>query len=209
MSTVRDVLWEFLRGTWGLLWKMFVIVVPIMILLELYEGSRAYRAMVKGWARLVGRLGFTEETAAPTLIGFLFGLAYGGGIIIRDTRRHGLGRRQVFLMSVFLSMVHAIVEDSLILIAVGAGALWVVVFRIFWAAVVTLALGAAATAWVRRRAPSLTTPPWPAAAITDCLREIFGNRDTLRPCGSQRAAATRCAPWSSWRSARRPRRGAR
>ena len=145
VSTVRDVLWEFLRGTWGLLWKMFVIVVPIMILLELYEGSRAYRAMVRRWARL-------EETAAPTLIGFLFGLAYGGGIIIRDTRRHALGRRQVFLMSVFLSMVHAIVEDSLILIAVGAGALWVVVFRIVWAAIVTLALGAAATAWMHRRA---------------------------------------------------------
>ena len=152
VSTVRDVLWEFLRGTWGLLWKMFVIVVPIMILLELYEGSRAYRAMVRWWARLGGRLGFTEETAAPTLIGFLFGLAYGGGIIIRDTRRHALGRHQVFLMSVFLSMVHAIVEDSLILIAVGAGALWVVVFRIVWAAIVTLALGAAATAWMHRRA---------------------------------------------------------
>ena len=155
MSAVGGVLKDFLFSAWGLLWKMFVIVVPIMILLELFEGSAPYRVMVKGWARLVGKLGFTEDTAAPTLVGFLFGLAYGGGIIVRDTRRHGLGRRQVFLMSVFLSMVHAIVEDSLILIAVGAGALWVVVFRIFWAAVVTLALGAAATAWVRRRRPQL------------------------------------------------------
>ena len=155
MSAVGGVLKDFLFSAWGLLWKMFVIVVPIMILLELFEGSAPYRVMVRGWARLVGKLGFTEDTAAPTLVGFLFGLAYGGGIIVRDTRRHGLGRRQVFLMSVFLSMVHAIVEDSLILIAVGAGALWVVVFRIFWAAVVTLALGAAATAWVRRRRPQL------------------------------------------------------
>ena len=122
-----------------------------MVALELFEGSRPFRYVVKGWARLVGRLGFTEETAAPTLIGFLFGLTYGGGVIIRLTRRHALGRRQVFLMSVFLSMVHAIVEDSLILIAVGAGALWVIVFRTVWAAAVTLALGAVATAWVRRR----------------------------------------------------------
>jgi len=145
------VLWDFLTGSFGLLWKTFAIVVPIMIVLEVFEGSRPYRAMVKGWARLVGRLGFTEETAAPTLVGFLFGLAYGGGVIVRDTRRHALGRRQVFLMSVFLSMVHAIVEDSLILIAVGASALWVIVYRLFWAAAVTMVLGAAATAWVRRR----------------------------------------------------------
>jgi len=148
---VKDLLWQFATGTWGLLWKMFVIVVPIMVILEVFEGSRPYRAMVRGWSRLVGRLGFTEETAAPTLIGFLFGLAYGGGVIVRDARRNALGRRQVFLMSVFLSMVHAIVEDSLILIAVGAGWFWIVVFRTFWAAAVTLMLGAAATAFVRRR----------------------------------------------------------
>jgi len=148
---VKDLLWQFLTGTWGLLWKMFVIVVPIMVILEVFEGSGPHRAMVRGWARLMGRLGFTEETAAPTLIGFLFGLAYGGGIIVRATRRTALGRRQVFLMSLFLSMVHAIVEDSLIFIAVGAGWFWVVVFRTFWAAAVTLVLGAAATAFVRRR----------------------------------------------------------
>ena len=71
---------------------------------------------------------------------------------MRDTRRKGIARRQVFLMSVFLSMVHAIVEDSLILIAVGAGWFWVLVYRSVWAAFVTLTLGAAASAFVRRRA---------------------------------------------------------
>jgi hypothetical protein len=29
----------------------------------------------------------TEEIATPTLVGFLFGIAYGGGVIIRETRR--------------------------------------------------------------------------------------------------------------------------
>ncbi|NLG65284.1 MAG: hypothetical protein GX537_06735 [Actinobacteria bacterium] len=146
-----DLLREFATGSWSLLWKMFAIVVPMMVLLELFEGSRAYRGMVRGWSRIVGWLGFSEQTAAPTLIGFLFGLVYGGGIIVRDAKRHDLGRRQVFLMALFLSMVHAMIEDSLILIAVGASAFWIVVFRTGWAAVVTLALGMVATAWVRWR----------------------------------------------------------
>jgi hypothetical protein len=55
-------------------------------------------------------------------------------------------------MSVFLSMVHAIVEDSLVLIALGASAIWVVGFRLVWAGLVTLALGAVAAAVARRRA---------------------------------------------------------
>jgi hypothetical protein len=148
---VADFFRTFFAGSLDLLIRVFVIVVPIMVVLELFEGSRPFAALVRGWSRLVGRLGLTEETAAPTLIGFLFGIAYGGGVIIRDTERHGLGRRQVFLMSVFLSMVHAIVEDSLVLVAVGASALWVFGFRTVWAIGVTAVLGAAATAFARRR----------------------------------------------------------
>lgn len=142
---------DFLWGTFDLLWKMLVIVVPIMVILELAEGTRFFAMLTRLWTRLMGPLGFTRETAAPTLVGFLFGLAYGSGVILREVRRGTIGRRQVFLMSLFLSMVHSIVEDSLIMFAVGASLVWIVGFRILWAALITLAIGAAATAWVRRR----------------------------------------------------------
>lgn len=139
---------------------MLAIVVPIMVVMEVIEGTRPFRAFVRAWARLVGRwLGMSERAAAPTVIGFLFGLAYGGSLIVRDTRRHGLRRRQVFQMSVFLSMVHAVVEDSLIFIAVGASAFWIVVFRCAWAAAVTVVLGAAAAAFVDRRRSRHPGPP--------------------------------------------------
>jgi hypothetical protein len=145
------LLTTFLNGSLDLLARVFVIVIPIMVVLEMWEGTRAFKAVVRGWSKLVGRLGMDETTAAPTLVGFTFGLAYGGGVIVRDTKRHNIGRRQVFLMSVFLCMVHAIFEDSLVFIALGASVLWVVGFRLLWALVVTAALGAAATALARRR----------------------------------------------------------
>ncbi len=109
---------------------------------------------MRGWAVIVRHVGLNERSAAPTLVGFLFGLAYGGGVIVRDIRRHDLARRQVFIMSVFLSMVHAIVEDSLVFLALIPFSLmalfWIVVYRIAWAALVTLALTAVAR---RPRAP--------------------------------------------------------
>ena len=147
---MADLLRTFVTGSLDLLLRVFLIVVPIMVVLELFEGTRPFRALVRAWAQLVRHVGLTERSAAPTLIGFLFGLAYGGGVIVRDIRRHDLGRRQVFIMSVFLSMVHAIVEDSLVFIALGASFVWVVVYRIVWAAAVTLVLGAVATALVAR-----------------------------------------------------------
>jgi len=147
---MADLLKTFAAGSFDLLLRVFLIVVPIMVVLELFEGTKAFRAVVRAWARLVRHVGLDERSAAPTLIGFLFGLAYGGGVIVRDVRRHDLGRRQVFIMSTFLSMVHAIVEDSLIFIALGASLFWVVGYRIVWAAFVTLLLTAVAGLLVRR-----------------------------------------------------------
>lgn len=147
---MTEFLREFATGSLDLMLRVFLIVVPIMVALELFEGTRAFRAVVRAWARLVRHVGLDERSAAPTLIGFLFGLAYGGGVIVRDVRRHDLGRRQVFTMSVFLSMVHAIVEDTLIFVALGASLVWLVVYRIVWAALVTLALTALAGLVLRR-----------------------------------------------------------
>ena len=149
-----QLLHTFLSGSFSLLLRVFLIVVPIMVVLELFEGTRAFRAVVRVWAVLVRHVGLNERSAAPTLIGFLFGLAYGGGVIVRDIRRHDLERRQVFIMSVFLSMVHAIVEDSVVFLALipfsVMALFWIVVYRIVWAALVTLALTAVAGVLVRR-----------------------------------------------------------
>ena len=75
-------------------------------------------------------------------------------MLVRDIRRHDLPRRQVFIMCVFLSMVHAVVEDSLVFLALIPFSLmalfWIVVYRIAWAALVTLALTAVAGFLVRR-----------------------------------------------------------
>jgi hypothetical protein len=148
---MTEFLHAFATGSLDLLLRVFLIVVPIMVVLEVFEGTRAFRAVVRAWARVVRHVGLDERSAAPTLVGFLFGLAYGGGVIVRDVRRHDLPRRQVFIMSAFLSMAHAVVEDSLIFIALGAAVFWVVVYRIAWAALVTVVLTALVSRWLRRR----------------------------------------------------------
>jgi hypothetical protein len=151
---VAHLLHTFVAGSVSLLLRVFLIVIPIMVVLEVFEGTPAWRKVVRGWAVIVRHVGLNERSAAPTLVGFLFGLAYGGGVNVRDIRRHDLPRRQVFIMSVFLSMVHAIVEDSLVFLALIPFSLmalfWIVVYRIAWAALVTLALTAAAGFLVRR-----------------------------------------------------------
>jgi len=175
-KAVRLIVWpllsEFLHGSFRLLLRVFIIVVPIMVVLELFEGSRPFRRLVRLWARLMKPLGMTEEIATPTFVGFLFGIAYGSGVIIRETRRRRVPRRQVFLMSAFLSQVHAIVEDSLVFIALGAAALWVIGFRLVWATVVTALLGAVAAVAARRGWGRGDGPDMPVGDGPDAPRDI-------------------------------------
>ena len=58
---MSDFTRTFLEGSFNLLLSVFVIVVPIMVVLELFEGSKPFRALLRGWSRLMGRLGLTEE----------------------------------------------------------------------------------------------------------------------------------------------------
>jgi hypothetical protein len=75
-------------------------------------------------------------------------------------------------MSAFLSQVHAIVEDSLVFIALGAAALWVIGFRLVWATAVTALLGAVAAVAARRGWGRGDGPDMPVGDGPDAPRDI-------------------------------------
>ena len=60
------------------------------------------------------------EAAFPLLAGLVFGLIYGAGLIIDFSRRGVLSKRDLTLIGVFLSINHALGEDTLIFPALGA-----------------------------------------------------------------------------------------
>ena len=63
-----------------------------------------------------------------TLIGMTLGLAYGGGLIIAESKEKDISKKDIFLSIALLSLFHSIIEDSLLMI--GLGASWTGVFLI-------------------------------------------------------------------------------
>ena len=63
----------------------------------------------------------------------MFGISYGAGVLIPQAQSGELSRKQVFLTALFLCMCHAVIEDTLLFVLVGANA-WVVVLTRFVAA---------------------------------------------------------------------------
>jgi hypothetical protein len=127
----------YFKGILNLGIKTFVILFLVFVLLEIVQRSglltKGYRAI----AKFVGFLGFNVQGSAPLLAGIILGIIYGAGVIDDLIKRESVDKKQVFLVSVFLSMCHAIFEDTGLFLVLGANFFWITAPRLFIAIAVT------------------------------------------------------------------------
>jgi spore maturation protein SpmB len=128
---VSPGLWNdlFVDGS-RLLLTIFVILLPIVAGLELLRIYGVLARLRRPLRPLLHTLGLREQSADPFLTGTLFGMVYGSGVILARIREEGLPRRQVTLLAGILCMGHALPEDTLLFVGVGANGWLVVVIRI-------------------------------------------------------------------------------
>jgi hypothetical protein len=126
--------------------QLFLILLPIVFLLEVFEGLgwlARLRAPLRPFTRL---LGLEERSSEAFLAGLFFGLVYGAGVILQRVQADGMTREQIDRMALLLGLMHAIVEDTLLFVPFGAHAWPVVVVRVTVAVAVALVLPRAARA---------------------------------------------------------------
>ncbi|HEY3412149.1 MAG TPA: hypothetical protein VGM51_03720, partial [Armatimonadota bacterium] len=118
-----------------------------------------------------------RESVLPFWAGVILGIAYGAGLIIDATENDNFHGRQAFLVSVFLGLAHALIEDTLLFAALGASVFWVLVPRVAAACVLTWACADVSMFQnFRAKGRSLRKRvPKPAAGIT-ALRTGFKGR---------------------------------
>jgi hypothetical protein len=131
------VVQRYLLGLLNLGWKIFAILFVIFLILELVE---RLGLLTKGYKKIAPRirfLGLSEEAVAPLLAGIFFGIIYGAGVIADLIKKQGLDKKQVLLVSVFLGMCHAIVEDTGLFLVLGANIFWLTIPRLIIALGIT------------------------------------------------------------------------
>lgn len=116
---------------------MAAIIIPIMILLEIARDMQLLDRFSGKISPLMKFFGISPEASFPLFAGFMFGIAYGAGVLIEEANSGRLSRRDMFIVFVFLSICHAIIEDTALFLAVGANPLVILVGRLIMAIVIT------------------------------------------------------------------------
>ena len=69
---------------------------------------------------LLPLFGMSQRAAPVTVVGMILGIAYGGGLIIKETSAGNMELREVFNSLALMSLSHGLIEDTLVMMALGA-----------------------------------------------------------------------------------------
>lgn len=111
---------EWLLGlakTMGTILLVIFIVLLVLALLERLGFTRFLQRILGPAFRLVG---IGPEATTITVVGLVLGISYGGGLVISASSRGDIPRRQVTAAVCFMSLCHAVVEDTALVATLGA-----------------------------------------------------------------------------------------
>ena len=118
--------------------KLTLIIVVLMIVYEFYEKSPVYEYTQKIMKRPFSFMGVTPSSSITMFVGLVLGIAYGAGILIKNASKGDMSPRELVVTSLFLSVCHAVIEDTLLFVAVGANGFVILLTRIVFALVLVL-----------------------------------------------------------------------
>jgi len=137
---VIEILKEAFSGSFKSLVSIATIVIPLMVVMELAKDYNILDKIASYIKFLAKPFNMSKNSSFPLLVGLIFGLAYGAGVILQSAKDGQLTKRDMILIAVFLAACHAIIEDTLIFVAVGANGWILLITRSIMAFVVTYIL---------------------------------------------------------------------
>ncbi len=124
---------SLLHWAWQQLQSFAMIVVVIATLISLLRFLRwihVEQLMIFLLQPLLRLLGIRPEAASLTIVGMTLGLSFGGGLLIEEARKGHIDKKDIFAAMLLLSVCHSLIEDTLLIMVMGADISAVLWFRL-------------------------------------------------------------------------------
>lgn len=138
MEYVMEFFDKGIIGSAKSIWGIAIIVIPLMIFMEIAKDIKLLDLIGRLFKPVTKLFGASEKSGFPLAVGIIFGISYGAGVLIKSSEDGDLDGVSLFIVSVFLAACHAIVEDTLLFVAVGASGTIIILMRVLVAFFTTI-----------------------------------------------------------------------
>lgn len=117
--------------------QVFIIIAILMVFVKLLKVTGIENLIARALQPLLRLIGLGKDTTSISIIGVLLGIIYGGGLLINEAKSGNIDKKEVFGSLTLLAMLHSIIEDTILIMLLGAHISGVLFFRIFFAMIIT------------------------------------------------------------------------
>ena len=131
-------LWFWLKDQILYLFYIFIIVIVLVTILEILKAIGIESFLKKILVPPLKFFGISESAMNIIIVGMTVGLQFGGGILIKEVNSAKIDKQSVFLSILMINLVHAIIEDTILMLAVGGHFSGVIFARIIFGLLISL-----------------------------------------------------------------------
>jgi hypothetical protein len=133
---------DYLAGLAETMAWMLAILLLLSWGLELLRVTGALARLMMLVSPVLRLAGIRGEAGHLTMIGLFLGISYGAGLLIREARSGAISPRQIFLSCVFMGFAHSVIEDTIVVLSLGAEFHGVLLGRLVFAVAATAVIAA-------------------------------------------------------------------
>ncbi|MDP6968093.1 MAG: hypothetical protein QGG88_03155 [Gammaproteobacteria bacterium] len=113
---------------------VIIVLLTALKLIKLVGIEHLIQATLRPLLKLIG---IGKEATTITLIGVTLGLAFGGGLLIKEAQSGKISKRDIFAAITLLGFFHSVIEDTLLIMLIGANLTGILWFRLAFAILMT------------------------------------------------------------------------
>lgn len=121
-----------------LLGSIFMILAALMLFLRALRAIGFERILNILLSPLMKGLSVGKQASDVTIIGLMLGLSFGAGLLITESRSGRIPIRDMKIVVCFLGLCHSIIEDTLLILLLGADIYMILVGRLVFSLVVMM-----------------------------------------------------------------------
>ena len=129
---------EWIFGQLGYYIMIFLIILSLMTLIRILKKTGALDRLNDFLKPGLRFLGMSKKATILPIIGLTLGLAYGGGLIVKEAKSKIVSKKDVFLSLSFMGLSHSLIEDTLLTLSIGASIFGILFGRIFFTIIVMI-----------------------------------------------------------------------